>query len=80
MKINVPTRFVNEHGDVGTLYKEMTLDEAAKGGQLTGLDLSSGELIFRGEKEVSYEWLEERRLDVLSEIAETAKCLRKIGA
>lgn len=49
MNVHVPTYHINEHGDVGVLYKTMSLEAAIKGGQVVGLSLT-GELIFLRQK------------------------------
>lgn len=44
-KIHVP--YTNLHGDVGILYKEMTVGEAIDGGHITGFDFKDDEFLFR---------------------------------
>lgn len=79
MNVHIPTRFVNEHGDVGTLYKTMSLEDAIKGGHVVGLSMT-GELILPEAEELRQEWLEEQRLKASVEFVEGVRLGRGVWA
>lgn len=79
MNVHIPTLFVNEHGDVGTLYKTMSLEDAIKGGHVVGLSMT-GELILPEAEELRQEWLEEQRLKALTEFVQGVRLGRGIWA